>query len=102
MTSNFDSKERILTMHPQGKSGVNILRNKYKQVKDALIAILKEQGNLTFTQLGDEMEKALAGKFEGKIMWYYTTVKLDLEARGIVERVGKRSPQKIRLIESRV
>ena len=33
------------------------------------------------------------GKFKGSIGWYYTTVKLDLEARGIIIVDRTKSPQ---------
>jgi hypothetical protein len=39
---------------------------------------------------------ALTGKFEGHISWYAETVKLDLEARGVIERT-KSKPEKYRL-----
>ena len=30
--------------------------------------------------------------------WYLTTVKLDLEARNIIERIPNKSPQQLRLV----
>ena len=33
------------------------------------------------------MERKLEGKFDGSIPWYMEGTKLDLEARGIIERV---------------
>ncbi len=33
--------------------------------------------------------------FDGSVMWYYTTVKLDLEARGEIRRVPGSRPQLI-------
>jgi hypothetical protein len=35
--------------------------------------------------------------FEGSIPWYVTTVKLDLEARGVIERVPGPGEQKLTL-----
>jgi hypothetical protein len=35
--------------------------------------------------------------FEGSVSWYVTTVKLDLETRGVVERVPGQKPQRLRL-----
>lgn len=84
--------ERIMTLHPQGKQGVNILKSKYEQVKQAIIESLQEKGELTFTELAQAARQKLEGRFEGKIPWYVVTVKLDLEARGLIERVGKRPP----------
>jgi hypothetical protein len=89
--------ERIQTLHPQGKKGVNISKDKYDVIKAAIIAALEEQDEMTFYGLNDAVGRQLEGNFEGSIGWYYTTVKLDLEARGLIERFGK-SPQTIRLI----
>jgi hypothetical protein len=43
------------------------------------------------------VEKEVRGKFEGSVMWYVTTVKLDLEARGDVKRVPNSRPQIVKL-----
>ncbi len=89
-------EESIMTKHPQGLQGVNINKEKYDQVKEAIISALKEKKELTFTELRKEVEQRLKS-FEGSISWYYTTVKLDLEARGILKRIPKSIPQKIQL-----
>ena len=90
-------KERILTLHPQGKKGVNILKEKYDQVAEAMLDIVKAHGEITYQDLNDLTINQLNGKFEGKIPWYVVTVKLDLEARGILERIPKTSPHKLKL-----
>ena len=89
--------ERVLTKHPQGKIGVNIERAKYEQIKSAITKALARDGDLSYTALNRAVEKQLKGKFDGKIPWYVETVKLDLEARGVVTRVPKTSPQLLRL-----
>ena len=88
--------EKILTLHPEGKAGVNIEKAKYNVVKDAILTSL-EGTELTFNGLAEAAGEKLMGKFDGSIMWYVTTVKLDLEARGIIERIPKSSPQVLRL-----
>lgn len=91
------AEEKILTLHPEGKQGVNISKRKYDMIKAAILESLHERGEIAFKDLPDEVTKRLAGNFDGKIMWYVVTVKLDLEARGLIERVPKESPQRIRL-----
>lgn len=91
-------EERIQTLHPQGKQGVNILKSKYDQIVDEMVSIIKNHGEITYQDLNDEIIDALEGKFDGKIPWYVVTVKLDLEARKIIERVPKTSPHKVRLL----
>ncbi|GAB4278021.1 MAG: hypothetical protein Kow0080_29410 [Candidatus Promineifilaceae bacterium] len=88
--------DKIMTLHPQGKQGVHIDREKYEQVKKAMMTALQQHGEMTFTELGTAVIQQLADNFTGSIMWYYTTVKLDLEARNILRRTQAR-PQKIQL-----
>lgn len=89
------SVERILTKHPQGKSGKNITKQNYETLKKAILSALRNR-ELTHTELFDELEKRLRPTFSGNISWFGETVKLDLEARKIIERIGSR-PEKLRL-----
>lgn len=91
---------KILTLHPQGKSGVNISKASYEVVRAAIIAALEQEKELTFGDLGLAVKRQLEGKFDGSVSWYYTTVKLDLEARGIIEQIGRGSPMRLRLSSS--
>lgn len=90
--------EKITTLHPQGKSGVNINREKYDLVRTSIVQSLQAEGEMTFADLTREVERKLTGSFDGSIPWYVTTVKLDLEARRLIERVPGSSPQRLRLV----
>jgi len=90
--------EKILTMHPtKGKKGVNISKKKYDVIKDFLIKKIEEAKEITYQELNDLAVKELSNSFEGSVPWYVVSVKLDLEARRIIERIPKTSPHKIRL-----
>lgn len=89
--------ERIMTLHPQGKQGVNIDRARYDAVKQAILEAVAERGEVPFAELDSAVAARLPADFTGSIGWYTTTVKLDLEARGLIERVPGRSPQVLRL-----
>ena len=89
------TEEKILTKHPLGKSGRDISKQKYEEVKRAIIAALQSK-ELTHTELFNALNKSLRGKFAGNISWYGETVKLDLEARKVIERTASK-PQKYRL-----
>ena len=89
------TEEKILTKHPLGKSGRNISKQKYETIKQALVGALLNK-ELTHTELLSQVNKSLKGKFSDNIGWYAETVKLDLEARKIMERTSSR-PQKYRL-----
>lgn len=92
-------EERILAQHPDPtKQGVRISRAKYDTVRTAILEALRDGGPLTFEELTDAVEARLAGHFDGSVSWYVTTVKLDLEARGEVERTPGAGPQQIRLV----
>jgi hypothetical protein len=88
-------EEKILTKHPRGKSGKNIDKQKYETLKKTILSTLRGK-ELTHTELFKQINKTLKGKFSGSISWYAETVKLDLEARKIVQRTSSK-PQKYRL-----
>lgn len=90
-------EEKILTLHPAGKKGTNISLEKYNIIKDAMLKIIAEQGNISYEDLNDKMMDDLQPTFDGRVNWYVVTVKLDLEARGIIERIPKTSPHRVRL-----
>jgi hypothetical protein len=90
------TEEKILTLHPQGKQGVRIHRKKYDLMRETVLSCL-QGGEMTHKQLFAEVEERLKGRFEGSIPWYAETVKLDLEARGEIERVAGLNLQRYRL-----
>ena len=87
--------EKILTKHPLGKGGKNIDRKKYATFQKAILSALRKN-DLTHTELFSCLNKNLKGKFSGNISWYGETVKLDLQAKKIIERTASK-PQKYRL-----
>jgi hypothetical protein len=89
--------EKIQTLHPQpGKTNKSIARDKYEYIKRHLMAVLKD-GDYSHTELMERLYARVKDEFEGGVQWYGETVKLDLEARGLVERVG-RNPERYRLV----
>jgi len=90
-------EEKILTLHPQGKKGVNISLAKYTTVKEAVLHFIKKEKEIAFGDLADKLVDKLQPTFDGKVIWYMVSVKLDLEARGIIERIPKTSPHRLRM-----
>jgi len=90
------TEDKILTKHPLGKSGKNISKRNYEALKKAILSALRDK-DLTHTELLRQLNRSLKGKFQGNISWYGETVKLDLEARRIIERTPSK-PQRYRLI----
>lgn len=91
------NEERIMTLHPQGKKGVNILKKRYEIIKKYILQTIDDQGEISFEDLTDLAVATLSDSFDGKVVWYIVTVKLDLEARAIIERIPKTSPHKLKI-----
>jgi hypothetical protein len=90
-------KDTIRTLHPEKKQGVKISKEKYEVIRKAIMTTLRKQKEMTFMNLSRAVEKEVNGNFDGSVMWYVTTVKLDLEARGEVKRVPNSRPQLVKL-----
>ena len=94
------SGELFLTVHPESeKQGVFIDIAKYRTIREAILHNLQSYGSMTFTQLGALVEEDLHDTFAGSVLWYYTTVKLEMEARGEIRRVPNSRPQLIEVNE---
>lgn len=90
--------ETILTLHPNAsKKGVRIEKTKDEDMRTAILETLKRDGAMTFMELAALLEDRMQSNFGGSVMWYFTTVKLDLEARGEIRRVPKTKPQMVEL-----
>ena len=87
--------EKILTLHPEGKNGVRIDLKKYETMRDSILSSLKESGTATHTELLNNVRNDIGDNFEGSVMWFFETVKLDLEARGAIVRQMDKIQKKI-------
>jgi hypothetical protein len=87
---------RILTRHPEpGKSGVNVAKKKYDLMRETILEAIRARGEIALQDLLEDVEQRLAGRFDGSIPWYVITIKLDLEARGLIERIPGSKPQRV-------
>ena len=88
----------FLTIHPEPrKKGTRIEKSKFDLMREAILKNLRTYGTLSFTKLENLLEDQLLKNFDGSVMWYFTTVKLDLEARGVIRRVPNTEPQQIEI-----
>lgn len=100
------ASDTIMTLnanYPRGKGGTRVDRVKYEIMKKAILrAVPRTRTGVAFRDLPDavaaKLSKADRARF-GSIGWYATTVKLDLEARGLIERVPDAKPQRLRRTE---
>jgi len=88
--------EQIQTLHPDArKKNKRISLEKYNVIRKHLVKILANK-ELTHTELMERLYSNVKDTFEGGVQWYGETVKLDLEARNIIERTSTK-PVKYRL-----
>ncbi len=93
-------EQKIQLKHPAGKHAVRIDKDKYDTIKKALLNSLKKKSELTHKEILQAITQDFRKnkiKFEGSLEWYMESVKLDLEAGKIIERISDKSPQKFRL-----
>lgn len=89
--------EKVLTLHPLGKKGRRIERHKYELTRQAILQCL-ENGDMTQDELVRCAVQRLEGSFEGSKGWYMESVKLDLEARKVIERYRSKPRDRYRIV----
>tara|TARA_B100000676_G_scaffold313312_1_gene393294 strand:- start:4900 stop:5250 length:351 start_codon:yes stop_codon:yes gene_type:complete len=93
-------EERVECRSPTpGRQGVRILRWKYQWVADALLAEIPATGEgVLFRDLPGRVARHLGPERVqrlGSVNWYVTTVKQDLEARGVIRRLPVAGSQRL-------
>ncbi|MHC1679791.1 MAG: hypothetical protein AB9860_00860 [Methanomassiliicoccales archaeon] len=89
-------EDKVLTLHPQGKKGRSIDRKKYDLTRQAILDCMGK-GDMTQDELVRCVMERLENKFEGSKGWYMETVKLDLEARKVIERYRSKPHDRYRI-----
>lgn len=93
---------KFQTIHPEaGKQGTNIDAGMYEAMKAALLRVVPaDDAGFPFQDLADAVRPHLPDELFGNasVSWYVVTVKLDLEARGLIERVPGARPQRLRRV----
>lgn len=94
--------------HPDHQE--NLKEEKYTIIREAILATLPPAGSngMLFDQLDTNVAAYLADKNvpdelfpkPGSVRWYCKTVQLDLEAKGLIERLPKQSPIRLRKTEA--
>ena len=68
----------------------------FEQVKEAIFFVLETHGEIQLYELAQALRSMLHLGFDDSISWCVTTVILDLEARGLIERIPSMQPQCMR------
>ena len=85
-----------------GKQPTRIAKWNYDLVRTAILAVVPcdDQG-VEFSKLPKLVEGQITAadlKRLGSVSWYTTTVKLDMEVNGVIERVPGSKPQRLRVV----
>lgn len=86
-----------------GSPGGRLSKDKYDAVKKVLLTVIpKSADGIAFRDLAKHLQRALPKPMlpaKGSASWLATTVKLDLEGRGVIERAPGVTPQRLRLVK---
>ena len=82
-------EKKVQTLSPIiGSGGTRISKTKYDAYKKAILKVVpKSNDGIAFKELPKAVKRQLPKSIEGSVNWYTVCVKLDLEARGLIERV---------------
>lgn len=96
-------EEKVICETPTpGKKPMRIAKWKYNLVRTAILAVVpSDDQGVDFSRLPQLVEGQISGddlERLGSLSWFTTTVKLDLEVRGVIERVPGSKPQRLRIV----
>jgi hypothetical protein len=75
----------INTLHPVKKSGVVMHEIIYQMISEFILSTIQKENELTITGLLEEADINFPDPLEGNLSWHLYHVKLDLEARGLLQ-----------------
>ena len=93
---------KIQLKHPAGKKAVSMDKSKYDTLKKAVLNHLKANGESSHKEIVRTITQGFKNtktKFEGSIEWHMEWVKLDLEARKEIKRIGVPSAIKFAIVK---
>ncbi len=76
---------KINTLHPDRKSGVVMHERVYEMVSEFIMNTIYDAKELTLTSLLEKAELDFSDPLEGNLAWHFLHVKLDLEARNLIQ-----------------
>ena len=87
----------------KGSRGFAVTEEKYEPIRKAILASLPRNGTgLAFKELVEAVSTRVPKELypkAGSVSWYTKVVQLDLEAKGLVERVAGVTPQRVRKVK---
>jgi hypothetical protein len=102
VVNDRDEMIELKNINP-GVGNTRMARRKYEFWRAAVLeAVPRTVEGIAFSELSERVAKLvpperLAGM--GAVNWHVTSVKLDLEARGLIERIPGTKPQRLRRLQ---
>ena len=94
-----NEKVSLLNANP-GVGNTRMARSKYLAYREAILAAVPQDASgIPFKELAGKVKTLLPEDRLpelGSVTWHVTAVKLDLEARGLIERIPGCKPQRLR------
>lgn len=98
----MNQTEMFQTLHPDpNKQGTRVTKATYEAYRTALLQVIPvDEGGILFGALSAAVMPRLSPELVATTSpgWWVTTVKLDLEARGMIERVPCAGKQRLRRV----
>ena len=91
------SKERIITMHPQGEPGANLPQDLYEKLKEAILMPFLLHSEIKEQNLVQRASGFIKEDLGEKKAWHIEVVKQDLLARDAIEYIPEASEKTLRL-----
>ena len=95
-----DKKEMFQALHPDPqKKGMRVTKATYEIYRDIMLQVIPDdEEGILFMELSAAIEPHVPAEVlsNSSVGWWTTTVKLDLEARQLIERVPGRGRQRVR------
>ena len=102
--STKTQSEMFQAQHPDpNKQGTRVTKAYYDAYRKALLAVIPTTAvGIPFSSLSEVVQPHVPADILSKTSpgWWTTTVKLDLEARGLVERIEVAGRQNVRQLSS--
>jgi len=95
-----DTEKFICKTPTPGKAPTRIPKWKYDAVRNAIIAVLRDEGEVFFTDLPEKAAARISDEDRndlGSVAWHVTTVKLHMETEGELRRLPGKGRQRLAL-----
>ena len=86
--TNKKTAEKVQLLHPEGKNAPAISKEIYTLFENAILETLKSNPGITYTDIAKGVHHYFSDSginFKGSVEWYAVTVKMHLDATGIIE-----------------